>query len=44
MLENQLLKLAEGLNLELKRTAEIQYINELYKSLLMSSIKYIIQN
>ena len=26
MLENQLLKLAEGLNLELRRTAEIQYI------------------
>ena len=27
MLENQLLKLAEGLNLELRRTAEIQYMN-----------------
>ena len=26
MLENQLLKLAEGLNLELRRTAEIQYM------------------
>ena len=26
MLENRLLKLAEGLNLELKRTAEIQYM------------------
>lgn len=26
MLENQLLKLAEGLNLELRRTAEIQYL------------------
>ena len=26
MLESQLLKLAEGLNLELRRTAEIQYL------------------